>query len=78
MGSREAKKFRSGYPRSVLEHSNRPCPLLCSSMEGKFVSVHAMNAHMGVEASLHSFFTSVIDGGGGLHGPAVSPVGIQP
>jgi hypothetical protein len=36
-----------------------------------------MNAHMGVEVSFHSFYTSLIDGGGGNYGPAASPLGIK-
>ena len=36
-----------------------------------------MNAHMGVEVSFHSFYTSLIDGGGGFYGPAASPLGIK-
>ena len=77
-GSRDAKEFLSGYPRSILEHSNRPCLLHCTRSEGKFVPVRAMNAHLGREVSLHSFFTSVIDGGDGLYGPSASLLGIKP
>lgn len=36
-----------------------------------------MNAHMGVEVSIHSFYNTLIDGGGGLYGPAASPLGIK-
>jgi hypothetical protein len=69
-GYRETKEFLSAYPRSIPEHNNW-------HFKGKFVPDRAMNAHMGVEVSLHSFYTSLIDGGGGLNGMAASPLWIK-